>query len=510
MGPSRPDVSPRSAAAPRRPTILIADGDASLRNTLDAVLRSRGYRILQAADGATTLDLVRRYRIDVVFLDVRCGQSGDGFEVLGQIRARFPEVEVIMCSADREVQPAVRAIKLGAVDFLTKDFGALSRAGDMVETALAKQGTIRDQSGDRSESSRALDGGLVVGRSPKMRQLVEVVAKVAPAPATVLIQGESGTGKELLARLVHRWSPRSDQAFVAINVTTVPPDLAESILFGYEKGAFTDAVKATPGKFELAHGGTLFLDEIADLPYVVQGKLLRAIQEREVERIGGTETISVDVRLVAATNKDLLSEVRAGRFREDLYYRLNVIPLRVPPLRERREEIPELATFFARKYAARVRREAPTLSEKAMARCIAYQWPGNVRELEHMFERLVTVCERPVFDESDLPAELAGPPAEMPSAPRVGGAPEDLQVACETFERNYLTEALERHGWNRAECARQLGISYATMKNKLAKYAIVEPAQARRELARSASRPPVRRSQMVEIAEAADVARSRK
>ena len=489
--------------------MLIADRDPSLRDTLDAILRGRGYRILQAEDGGAVLDLVRRYRVDVLFLDVRCGHAHDGFEVLGQVRSRFPDVEVIMCSADREVQPAVRAIKSGAFDFLSKDFGSLSRAGDMVETALAKQGALRDPGSDRSDASRALDGGLVVGRSPKMRQLVEVVGKVAPAPATVLLQGESGTGKELLARLVHRWSGRFDHPFVALNVTTIPPELAESVLFGYERGAFTGANKTTQGRFELAAGGTLFLDEIGDLPLALQGKLLRAIQEREIERIGGTETIPVDVRLVAATNRDLLAEVRAGRFREDLYYRLNVIPLRVPPLRERTEEIPELAMFFARKFAARARRELPTFSSSAMARCLAYDWPGNVRELENLVERLVTVCERPVFDEADLPPELSGGMAELQlaSLSAAGGGADVLQVACETFERNYLTRALERCHWNRAECARQLGISYATIKNKLVKYAIVEPAHSRRAPPRASSRPATRAAGTTD---ADDEVRSRK
>ena len=476
MGHTRPDVLTRPAGSPRRPTVLIVDDDPSLRDTLEVVLRVHGYRILKAEDGAAALEMVRRHRIDVVFLDVNLGEGPDGFAVLEQIRSRFADVEVIMCSIDREVPQAVRAIKLGAFDYLTKDFGSLARAGALVEGALVKAGAQRDLMVERSDATRALDGGLVVGQSPKMRDLVDVVAKVAPAPATVLIQGESGTGKELLARLVHRWSARADKPYVAVNLAAIPSELAESVLFGHEKGSFTGAHKTTIGKFEQASGGTLFLDEIGDLPLPLQGKLLRAIQEREIERVGAEEAIPVDVRLVGATHVDLLAAVGEGRFREDLYYRLNVIPLRVPPLRERREEIPELALFFARKFAARARREMPAFSEAAMGRLIAYDWPGNVRELENVVERLITVCDRPVFDEIDLPIETrsALPPAAAPSASG------DLEAACETFERNYISRALDRDNWNKAACARRLGISYATMKNKVLRHALAPPLGRRR------------------------------
>jgi two-component system response regulator HydG len=309
-----------------------------------------------------------------------------------------------------------------------------------------------------------------------MRELIDVVAKVAPAPATVLIQGESGTGKELMARLIHRWSPRQDKPFVAVNLASIPAELAESLLFGHEKGAFTGAVRTATGKFEQAHGGTLFLDEVGDLPLPLQSKLLRAIQEREIERVGSERPIPIDVRLVAATHVDLLAAAQAGRFREDLYYRLNVIPLRVPPLRERREEIPDLAQFFVRKFAARARREVPVFSDAATERLIAYDWPGNVRELENVVERLVTVCERPVFDESDLPLEIRGALGSFLPIDDTTGGPSDLQKACDTFERNYIARALERSGWNKALCARQLGISYATMKNKIARYGLSEPS----------------------------------
>ena len=480
MGQPRPDLQPRPVQPPRRPTVLIVDDDQSLRDTLEVLLRPQSYRVLKCEGGALALDVVRRQRVDVVFLDVHLGTHPDGFEVLEQLRGRFPEVEVIMCSVDRDVQAAVRAIKLGAFDYLTKDFGSLSRAIPIVENALVKQGTQREQAAGGSrgtEPGRALDVGMVAGKSPRMRELLEVVVKVAPSPARVLIQGESGTGKEVLAHLIHRWSDRADRPFVGVNVTAIPSELMESALFGHEKGAFTGAHKTTPGRFELAHGGTLFLDEIGLLPLPLQSKLLRVLQERELERVGGTETLRVDVRLIAATNVDLMAAVRAGRFRDDLYYRLNVIPLKLPPLRERREEIPELARFFVRKYAARLRREAPEISEEAMARMIAYDWPGNVRELENVVERLVTVCERQVFSEDDLPLEVRGA-VGFDETPAGGG--DLLQVACETFERNFLARALDRHNWNKAACARYLGISYATMKNKVAKYMLVEPLASSR------------------------------
>ena len=486
MGTPRPDPPARVTESGRRPTVLLVDDERPVRQVLDAVLRPHGYRLFEAEDGAGALELVRRHRVDVILLDDELGGEPDGLAVLMQVRQRFPDVEVIMFSAKGDVDAAVRAIKLGAFDFRTKSFAALSAAHDVIGRALCKQG-VASEHVPRDDATRALDVGLVVGQSARMRELVEVVAKAAPAPATVLILGESGTGKELLARLVHRWSPRAERPFVAVNMAAIPSELAEATLFGYERGAFTGAIKSTIGKFEQADGGTLFLDEIGDLPPPLQAKLLRAIQEREIERIGaGGRMVPVDVRVVAATNRDLAADVAAGRFREDLYYRLNVIPLRVPPLRERRDEIGDLARFFARKFAARARREAPAFSERAMERLLAYAWPGNVRELENVIERLVTMCDRHVFDESDLPSELrviaAGQssgritlPPSSSGAADPGGSGGVLQMACEAFEREYILQALSACHWNKAECARRLGISYATIKNKISRYSLVDP-----------------------------------
>jgi transcriptional regulator with PAS, ATPase and Fis domain len=315
------------------------------------------------------------------------------------------------------------------------------------------------------------DREFVVGPSRAMQGVIDVVQRIASLSATVLVLGESGTGKELLARLIHRQGARPDGPFIPVNLAAIPRDLVESTLFGHEKGAFTGAVRQQLGKFELASGGTLFLDEIGDLRLDLQGKLLRAVQEDEIERVGGTRPIRTDFRLIAATNVDLDKAVREGRFREDLYYRLNVIPIRMPPLRERIEDVPDLVSCFVRRYATRFRRNVQGVAPPAMSLLQAHWWPGNIRELENLIERLVAMTDEEWLTDEDLPFEYQMP---VPSPEREddAGGEKLLARACQTFERTFILKALERTGWNVTAAARHLGIPLSTMKHKMDKLAI--------------------------------------
>lgn len=457
-------------------TVLIIDDDEGMRDTLAAILR-REYRVLRAANGEAGLTVLEREAIDVVLLDVRM-PGMNGFDVLRQIKEAQQLVEVIMISAINEVETAVKAMKLGAYHYVTKDF-EYDTVLSLVRNASERRDLNRKVMSLSAQVADERERPLVFGPSRVMREAVELVRKVAKLSATVLILGESGTGKELLARMIHRDSERAEGPFVPVNLAAIPGELVESALFGHEKGAFTGAVRQQLGKFELASSGTLFLDEIGELKSEVQAKLLRALQESEIERVGGSRPVKVDLRIVAATNVDLERAVREGRFREDLYYRINVVPIRVPPLRERTEDIPELVDFFLRRYNARFRKQIQGIDDAALSVLQGYHWPGNIRELENLTERLVAVSDRDSIAKEDLPYEYHLAPLIRAESVETEGL---LDRACETFERNFIMKALEHDQWNVTATARSLGVPLSTLKHRMERLQIRQMARKLRGL----------------------------
>jgi len=419
-------------------------------------------------------DVGRHERASFVIAPLDLQNPGiDGLETLKRIREKAPEVEVVMVTVLKEIPKVVEAMKLGAFDFLTKDFRA-SELQLKAQQALTHRRTARQMAYLRDEVERQAPGEMIMGDGPAMREVSALVDKVAPLPATVLVLGESGTGKELLARRLHRIWAGGDKKkpFVTVNLAAMPASLIESQLFGHEKGAFTGATEQRMGKFELADGGTLFLDEIGELRLDLQAKLLRAIQEREVERLGGKRPVPVDVRLITATNVDLKEAVHTGRFREDLYYRINVIPIRLPPLRERIEDVPVLARHFARKAGRRFNKPVPELTDTALEVLMRYPWPGNVRELENRIAGLVAVQDRPVIDDVDLPIEFSYPRFYDEARRKKA---DGLAVALTAFERSFIAMTLEKTGWHRKKAAAELGIGYSTLKKKLKKLGLTPP-----------------------------------
>jgi len=452
-----------------RKTVLVVDPDDAARERLAQVLR-RDYRVIRAASAEAGLALMDREDVDVLVADVRQPSLG-GIDLLQIVRENFPLVEIIMTSTAPDVDGAVRAIKLGAYHFLTKDADP-DVLRELVRHAGERQDlqrhvlTLQDAAGDVAARE------FITGPSTALKDVLETVHKVAKLSATVLILGESGTGKELLARLLHRESADPAAPFIAVNVAAIPRELVESTLFGHEKGSFTGALQQRIGKFELANGGTLFLDEIGDLKPDLQAKLLRAIQEGEVERVGGSRPIRTAFRLIAATNVDLERAVKEGAFREDLYYRINVIPVRLPPLRERIEDLPVLADFFIRRYSARFHKDVRGIAESTLAMLSHHAWPGNIRELENLIERLVAVIDHQYITDEDLPFEL-----QVAELDRTRSETSLLDRALETFERNFLVRALERNAWNVTQTARYLDVPLSTLKFKMERLEMRELAR---------------------------------
>ena len=457
-----------STEGPRavRPVVLVVDDDPGLRESFRLILEDE-FDVLEVPDGLQAFEILRSCQVDLVLLDIRL-PGMDGIEVLERIKALDEQVEVILVTAVKTVRTAVAAMKLGAFDYLTKPFDE-EEVVSLIHRALEKRAMEREITFLRSELARRQDFDEIVGQHPEMQKLYQLIAQVARTASTVLIAGESGTGKELIARAIHRQGPRRDRPFVPVNPAAVSETLMESELFGHEKGAFTGAYQRKLGKFELAHGGTLFLDEIATLKPELQAKLLRVLQEREIERVGGTRSIKVDVRIIAATNVDLKKAVSSGTFREDLFYRLNVVPIAVPPLRERREDIPLLVNHFVRKFNQEFKKQIAGVSPEALAALQEYPWPGNVRELQNIIERSIALVEGPLIELKDLPLDLM-----LPDQRARAHAAETLSLneACEQFERHLIRRVLERAGWNRTEAARLLGLHRNTLKKKLAKWKI--------------------------------------
>ena len=454
----------------RRKTVLVVDDDEGMRDTLTAVLK-RDYHVLRAATGEMALQLMEKENVELMLLDVRL-PGIDGFEVLKITKENYPYVEVVVISVINELDAAIEAVRCGAYHYVSKDFD-IEGIRTLMANASERQDLSRHVMRLRAEVAEQVDRDFVVGPSRGTREIIDLVQKVAKLSATILILGESGTGKELFARLIHRESGSVDAPFVAVNLAAIPRDLVESTLFGHEKGSFTGAIRQQLGKFELAAGGTLFLDEVADLRYELQAKLLRAIQEGEIERVGGTHPIKTDFRLIAATNTDLAKAVKSGTFREDLFYRLNVIPLKMPALRDRIEDVPELARFFLRRYNVKFRKDIQGIADSTLRILGSYWWPGNIRELENLIERLVAISGKDWISDEDLPYELhvAQLNATEPATENL------LDRAVSTFERNFIIRALETGGWNVTATARTLGIPLSTLKFKMDRLEIRELAR---------------------------------
>ena len=440
-----------------RPVVLVVDDDAGVRESFRLTLEDH-YDVVDVPDGLRALDAVRASQVDLVLLDIRLPEM-DGIEVLERIKAIDEGIEVVLVTAVRTVRTAVAAMKLGAFDYLTKPFEEDELLA-VIARALEKRALEREVTFLRGELARARDFDEIVGHHPAMQKVYRLVAQVARTTTTVLITGESGTGKELVARAIHRQGPRRDKPFVAVNPAAVAESLIESELFGHERGAFTGANQRKLGRFELAQGGTLFLDEIATLKGELQVKLLRVLQEREIERVGGTHPIKIDVRVVAATNADLKDAVARGAFREDLYYRLNVVSIDVPPLAQRADDIPLLVQHFVHRYSRECNKPVDELSPEILTALREYGWPGNVRELQNVIERAVVLAEGPVIQLSDLPLDVLLPKhrEKVRTADHL-----PLKNATEEFERQIVLRVLERVGGNQSEAARILGLHRNTI-----------------------------------------------
>ncbi len=469
-----------TAAAPgvvRRGTVLVVDDEEGVRASVRAIL-DETCDVLEAEDGSEALEILRASDVDLVLLDQRLpGEAG--IDVLPRVKAADPSTVVVVITAVREVRTAVEALKRGAWDYLTKPF-EVDEILLLARRALEKRALEREVLCLRSvledgvpEAAAGMGFEGLVGRHPEMVKIYQTITQIADTPTTVLITGESGTGKELVARAIHARSARRGRAFIAVNVAALPETLVESELFGHEKGAFTGAHARRLGKFELAQGGTVFLDEIGSLRLDLQTKLLRALQEREIERLGGLRVIPIDVRVLAATNVDLKTAVREREFRGDLYYRLNVVPIHVPPLRERREDIPKLVEHFVRRAARECGREVRGVSAGALEVLTRYQWPGNVRELENVIHRAVVLARHPVIQLQDVPLDLALPEGGGVMAEDAGPP---LRDAMGQFERQYVLRALERAGWNVSRAARDLGVHRNTILAKLSLWGMKRPA----------------------------------
>jgi DNA-binding NtrC family response regulator len=441
-------------------SILVVDDEANARTALAELLKDEGYRVETAADGFKALGKLEEAPPDVVLTDLKMPGMG-GVELLEKVRTQDPEIVVVVMTAFGAVDTAVDAMRKGAADYLTKPLN-MAELLLVLERELERQRLRREAGSLRERLAERYRFENIIGDAPSMQTVFKTVAQIASSRASVLISGESGTGKELIAAAIHQRSPRAKGAFVKLHCAALAETLLESELFGHERGSFTGAAGRREGRFHQAHGGTLFLDEIGEISPSVQVKLLRFLQEHEFERVGGNETIRVDVRVIAATNRDLKAEVARGRFREDLYYRLNVINLEMPALRERPSDVSLLATFFLRKYAAENGKTLEGFSDEALARLRGYAWPGNVRELENVVERAVVLSTRPTITPAELPVHLA--PAPAPGGISIPGATMD------EIEHYAITKTLEGTGGSTTKAAEMLGISVRKIQYKLHEY----------------------------------------
>jgi two-component system nitrogen regulation response regulator NtrX len=446
--------------------ILIVDDERAIQSALKGVLEDEGYRVSAVGSGADALGLVADEAPELIFLDIWM-PGIDGLETLAQLKKVRPDTAVVMISGHGTIETAVKATRLGAYDFIEKPL-SLEKTLLTVTRALEHTRLERENATLRAELDHR---GQIIGDSGVVRELRDAIATAAPSNGRVLIHGENGSGKELVAHAIHALSARKDGPFVEVNCAAIPEELIESELFGHEKGAFTGALARRHGRFEQADGGTLFLDEIGDMSLKTQTKVLRALEEQAFERVGGKDTIRVDVRVIAASNHDLPALIREGRFREDLYYRLNVIPIDSPPLRARKDDIPLLLDHFLQILCAENNKRVKRVTGEALAYFLAYDWPGNVRELRNMIERLVIMVPRDVIDVDDLPAPL------RPKDTAVGGEARarSLREARENFERAYILAELRANEWNMTRTAERLGIERSHLYRKIKAYGITPP-----------------------------------
>jgi DNA-binding NtrC family response regulator len=468
--------------------IIVLEDDALVRKSLEQQLRNRRYDVAGCGTIAAAQEYLNKDNFDLIFCDVRL-PDGDGTEFLKQIQSRPSKPLVIMMTGFGSVESAVACMKDGAFDYMLKPF-----SGEQIEVTLKKAAEFTQLikvnhflTHEESDES----GYELLGRSQAMEQVRQLIRKVARTQATVLIQGESGTGKELVARAIYRESPRNNAPFIRVNCAAVPENLIESEFFGHEKGAFTGAMNKREGRFELAHGGTILLDEISEISPQVQAKLLRVLQERELERVGGSRTIKVDVRVIATTNRDLDQSVEKKEFRQDLYFRLNVVPVFVPPLRERREDVLHLAEQFMQRFGRKHGVKVSGMSPECRAALEAHSWPGNVRELQNVIERAVILCSdgeqlhpahlgfNGAADLGAVIAAAAASPAPAPSA----AIPADEVITLGDLEKRYILEVLEKCGGNRTHAARKLGINIRTLRNKLNEYGLTPKGEEEAEAA---------------------------
>jgi DNA-binding NtrC family response regulator len=443
-------------------TILVVDDDPYIQEALGDRLESLGYRVTHAADGKEALEFIDRHDPQLVFLDIEM-PGMRGIDVLKEIRKREKDFPVVMITAYGSIDLAVEAMKEGAYDFIPKPFKG-GHVAVVVDKAIERQRLRREKAVLSEEVDKRYR--LVAGTSAKLNAAIGAAKKAAASKSTILLLGESGTGKELFARAIHNWSERKDRPFIAINCVGLSKELLESELFGYEKGAFTGATQLKKGKIELANGGTVFLDEIGDISQELQTKLLRFLQEREFDRVGGSEPIHVDVRIIAATNRDLEAAIAQGSFRNDLYYRLKVIPITLPALRERKEDIPELARFFCTRFSEEAKKPTVHVSGAAMEKLLAYDWPGNVRELANVIERAVVLGRPPNIEADDLPIELLATPVHEPS-PHF-----NYQDSVDAHRREVILKALQQSKGNRTAAAKLLGLERAYFQKLLKSFGI--------------------------------------
>ncbi len=444
------------------PNILVVDDEINVIESFKRLLED-DYKVLTATSGEEALEKIEKENLDIVLLDIRMPEM-DGIEVLRRIREMSENVDVIVVTAVSTMRTAIEAMKLGAYDYITKPF-EVDEVIISINKALEKRCLAREVSYLRSEVARPVKFDNIIGTSEKMRQVYEIVSEMTKNDATVLIHGESGTGKELFARAIHFNGLRKDKPFIAVDCASIPENLLESELFGHEKGAFTDATSQKLGRFELANQGTLFLDEIGNLKPDMQGKILRVLQEREIQRVGGVKTIKIDVRIISATNVVLKKAIKEEKFREDLYYRLNVVPIELPSLRERKEDIPLLARYFLKIFSREFGKKIKDITPEAMEFLMNYGWPGNVRELRNVIERLVALTKEDVISRKRLPLDILL--TVKTEENNIGEEGMLLKGAREQFEKQFILGVLEKVNWNQTETAEILGIHRNTLMLKM-------------------------------------------
>jgi DNA-binding NtrC family response regulator len=453
--------------------ILIAEDDDQFAHMLEIALKHLGYEILLATDGCEALERVENNSPDLIITDLRM-PCMDGLQLLRQLREKRLDIPVVVVTAHKEIEPAIEAMKAGAVDYILKPVD-LEQIRLVIQKALELRQILAENVHLRREAQRRYDFGSIIAHSEGMKQAIQMAEQVAPSNATVLIVGESGTGKELLARAIHLNSPRSRRPFIAINCAALPENLLESELFGYEKGAFTGAAERKKGRFELADGGTILLDEISRMALPLQAKILRVVQEKEFDRLGGTKTIHADVRILVATNQDLKALIRDGRFLEDLYYRVSVFPITIPPLRERRNDIVPLAKFFLARFCAEMGKKVPEIAPDAERTLLNYPWSGNVREVQNYIERAVILLRGETLTPDLLPEALVFRPAgEKKALSDVAFRLPEEGIALEDLERSLLVQAIERSEGNKTAAAKLLGLTRATLRYRLEKHGLIE------------------------------------